>query len=202
MRVRFLFRAAVLAAAFASGMGLFAASTDARAQTLSVVYVDVDKILYECDEGKEANEKLKADQSKRQGEIGVRENEIKKLQDDLEKQSKTFSAAAIEKKAAQYQQAVIEYQNLVGRHNQELEKRERELFDPIEKKIKSMLRDIALRDGYDMILSKRSVPYGRKDLDLTDRVTQEYNKAYPVKTAPGKAPPKGGKAPTVTAPKK
>jgi outer membrane protein len=180
-------RSVLLSVALATGAGAFVtmiSSADAQAENLSVVYVDTDKVLYECDEGKAANDALKIAQGKRQEEIGARETEIKKLQDDLEKQAKAFSAAAIEKKAAQYQQSVVEYQTMVTKYNKELSDRERELFDPIEKRLKDLLRTIALREGYDMILNKRSVPYGRKDLDQTEKITQEYNKMYP-----GKAPP-------------
>lgn len=192
-------RAVLLSVALATGAGaLVASSHDAHAESLSVVYVDTDRVLYECDEGKAANDALKIAQGKRQDEIGARENEIKKLQDDLEKQSKAFSAAAIEKKAAQYQQAVIEYQQIVAKYNKELETKERELFDPIEKRIKQLLRDTALKDGYDMILNKRSVPYGRKDLDITDKITQEYNKLYPVKASPTKTPAKKPAAPATS----
>ena len=192
-------RSVLLTVALATGAGAFfvtTGTTDASAETLSVVYVDTDKVLYECDEGKAANDALKIAQGKRQDEIAARESEIKKLQDDLEKQSKAFSAAAIEKKAAQYQQAVLEYQGIVAKYNKELETKERELFDPIEKRIKQLLRDTALKDGYDMILNKRSVPYGRKDLDITDKITQEYNKLYPAKTGPApKTPAKKPAAP-------
>lgn len=196
-------RSVLLSVALATGAGTFtAAISDASAENLSLVYVDTDRVLYECDQGKEANDTLKTAQAKRQEEIGKRETEIKKLQDDLEKQSKAFSAAAIEKKAAQYQQAVLEYQNIVMKYNKELEAQERDLFDPIEKRIKQLLRDTALKDGYDMILNKRSVPYGRKDLDITDKITQEYNKLYPAKAAPaGKTPPKKPAAAPSAAPK-
>jgi outer membrane protein len=180
--------------------------SDAEAQaTMSVVYVDVDRVINDCDEGKDAQELLKKDQAKRQNDIQAREAEIKKLQDELEKQAKAFSAAAIEKKAATYQQAVIDYQNVVLKYQKELDAREKELFDPIERRIKTLLRDIALRDGYDMILNKRSVPYGRKDLDVTDKVTQEYNKLYPTAKKPDdKKKPDAAKkkpAPAPSAPK-
>jgi outer membrane protein len=193
MRLKFLtlVKATILGLALGAGTGAVLPTADAHAEQLSVVFVDVDKVVKECDEGKNADQVLKAEQAKRQEEIGTREAEIKKLQDDLEKQAKAFSAAAIEKKAAQYQQAVIDYQNLVIKFNKDLEEKDRQLFDPIEKRVKQMLRDVALREGYDMILNKRSVPYGRKDLDLTDRVTQEYNKTYPAKVSAPPPPKKG-----------
>jgi len=197
-------RAAVLAVATTFGLTAVLASSDARAQSMSVVYVDVDKVIADCDEGKDAAEALKKEQGKKQGEIQLRETEIKKMQDDLEKQAKAFSAASIEKKAAQYQQAVIEYQGIVVKYNKELQDKERDLFDPIERRIKELLRTIALRDGYDMILNKRSVPYGRKDLDVTEKVVQEYNKANPGKAKPDdKKPAPAPKKPAAPpAPKK
>ena len=182
-------RAAAFSVAALAGTVALAPTRDARAQNMSVVYVDVDKVINDCAEGKDATEVLKKEQVKRQSEIQSRETELKKMQDELEKQAKAFSAAAIEKKAAHYQQAFVEYQNLVMKYQRELEVREKELFDPIEKRVKDMLRELALRDGYAMILNKRSVPYGRKDLDLTDKVVQEYNKAYPV-AQPAAAPKK------------
>jgi outer membrane protein len=153
----------------------------ASAAEVSIVYVDFDKIVAEVDEGQNASELMKKEQQKRQADIQAMEAKIKKLQDELEKQSKAFSKDALEKKAAEYQQALAEYQQIVMKFNNELGAKEREFFEPIERKVKELLRTIAMRDGYDMILNKRSVPYGRKDLDLTDKVIQEFNKQYPAK---------------------
>jgi outer membrane protein len=172
-------RAGVLAVGLAAFAPLFAVAAPTSADTVSVVYVDVDKIVSDVDEGVNAQENMKKEQQKRQGEIQAMEAKIKKLQDELEKQSKSMSKDAIEKKAAEYQQALGDYQQIVLKFNNELSAKEREFFDPIERKLKDLLREVANRDGYDMILSKRSVPYGRKDLDLTDKVIQEYNKKYP-----------------------
>ncbi|MEO7091824.1 MAG: OmpH family outer membrane protein [Polyangiales bacterium] len=177
-------------------------SEAASAAEVSIVYVDFDKIVAEVDEGQNASELMKKEQAKRQGDIQAMEAKIKKLQDDLEKQSKAFSKDALEKKAAEYQQALAEYQQIVMKFNNELSAKEREFFEPIERKVKDMLRTIAMRDGYDMILNKRSVPYGRKDLDLTDKIIQEFNKQYPSKkpaattSATAKKPPV---APTTSA---
>jgi len=180
MRLSRLFLPAVLA------LGLFATKPTGAADP-SIVYVDIDKTVSDVDEGLEAQEKMKKEQKKRQDEIASREAEIKKMQDELEKQAKSMSKEAIEKKAAAYQQALGEYQQVVMKFNKELGEKEREFYDPIERKLRELLREMANHDGYDMILSKRAVAYGRKDLDLTDKIIQEYNKKYPVKSKPGAA---------------
>lgn len=192
MRSPYLPRA--LAAAFVAALGLapvlLAAPTEAHAQAgqMAVVYVDTDKVIAEIDEGKQAHTDLVKEQEKRQKEISALESRLKKLQDDLEKQAKAFSKDAIEKKAAEYQQVAAEYQAIVVRYNKELQDKEKDLYDPIEKRLKDLLRAVALRDGYDLILNKRSVPYGRKDLDITDKIIGEYNKQYPVAVKPGAKP--------------
>ena len=197
MRSRSLLRASIAVVEAALGLTpiLFAAPGEAHAQQqMAVVYVDTDKVIADIDEGKQAHEALVKEQEKRQKEISALESKLKKLQDDLEKQAKAFSKDAIEKKAAEYQQAAAEYQAIVVRYNKELQDKEKDLYDPIEKKVKDLLRAIALRDGYDLILNKRSVPYGRKDLDITDKVITEYNKVNPVAVKPGAKPAASTKA--------
>jgi outer membrane protein len=173
--------ATFLVAALGAAVAVPMLTQAASAAEVSIVYVDFDKIVAEVDEGQNASELMKKEQQKRQADIQAMETKIKKLQDELEKQSKAFSKDALEKKAAEYQQALAEYQQIVMKFNNELSAKEREFFEPIERKVKDLLRTIAMRDGYDMILNKRSVPYGRKDLDLTDKIIQEFNKQYPTK---------------------
>jgi outer membrane protein len=203
MRFPRLLRANALAAAvlgFATTGAIVSSASPTAAADVSIVYVDIDDVIDKVDEGLAAREKLKEEQAARQKSISSREAELKRLQDELERQSKAFSRDALERKAAQYEKALVEYQQMLMKFNNELRDKERDLFDPIEKNLKALLRKIANRDGYDMILSKRSVPYGRKDLDLTDKVIQEYNQAYPVAKKPGAAPSASGTAKKPAAP--
>ncbi len=190
MRLARKLRVHALAAAFlglATTGALVPAAAPTAAADVSIVYVDIDDVIDKVDEGVAAREKIKDEQAARQKTIGAREAELKRLQDELEKQSKAFSKDALERKAAQYEKQLVDYQQMLMKFNNELRDKERELFDPIERRLKDLLRKIANRDGYDMILSKRSVPYGRKDLDLTDKVIQEYNQTHPVAKKPGAA---------------
>jgi outer membrane protein len=181
-------------------LGLLAASTtllathSLGAAEMHLVYCDVERTIAEVDEGREARKVIDKEQQKREHDIAAREAEIKRLQDELERQAKAFSKGAIERKAAEIQQAFSEYQQVLAKYNKELQDKDHQFFDPIDHRLKALLQTIAFRDGYDMILSKRSVPYGRKDLDVTDKIILEYNKTYPV-TVVAAPSGKGGKAP-------
>ena len=167
-------------------LGAAITSTEpAKAGEMAIVYVDIDHTIANVEEGKLAHESLGKEQQRRQKEISTREGELSRMRDELDKQAKSFSKDAIEKKAMQYQQALNDYQQVVIKFNKELGDKEREYYDPIERKLKEILRQIANRDGFDLILAKRSVPYGRPDLDLTDRIIQEYNRVYPATAKKG-----------------
>jgi outer membrane protein len=154
------------------------------AAEMKIVYCDLEATIATVDEGRAARKALDKEQTKRESDIQARETEIKKMQDDLERQAKSFSKAAIERQAALIQQAFADYQQQLAKYNKELQEKEREYFDPIDRKLHLLLEEIAQQDGYAMILSRRSVPYGRKDLDVTDKVIQEYNRRHPVAVKP------------------
>jgi outer membrane protein len=182
MRSKRLLRALAIVAVMLGAGAQFLPSANADTPAMvSLVYVDFDKVVSDVDEGLNAQEKMKEEQKKRQTDIQAMELKIKKLQEDLDKKSKSFSKDALEKTAQEYQQALTDYQQIVMKFNNELSAKEREFFEPIERKVRDLLRAVALRDGYDMILAKRSVPYGRRDLDITEKVIQEYNKQNPTK---------------------
>jgi outer membrane protein len=178
---------ALLPAAIPAGLSLGISTAEAAPGETAIAFVDFEHVVSEVDEGQAATDQLKREQAKRQGEISAREADIKRMELSLQKKQGSFSREALEKEAAVYQQALLEYQNMLQKFNKELGERERELFEPVERRVRELLRTLALRDGYDLILSKRAVPYGRKDLDLTEKVIQEYNKAWPSKTKPAAA---------------
>jgi outer membrane protein len=60
-------------------------------------------------------------------------------------------------------------------YNKELEKKQKELTDPIFEKIMGIVKRLATSENFDMVMDKQTVAYVRGDLDLTDRCIQIYN---------------------------
>ena len=83
----------------------------------------------------------------------------------------------------QLQQKFVEY-------NQDIQKKQGELTQPVFQKTMNIIRRLATQDGYDVVVDKKAVPYVRSDLDLTDRVIQMYNQG-----GGGDAGDKGAPAP-------
>jgi outer membrane protein len=60
----------------------------------------------------------------------------------------------------------------------EIQKKERDLTQPIVTKLKSILEDIAKKEDFTVILEKseNSVMWAKKDIDLTERLIKTYDK--------------------------
>lgn len=182
MRTHIAIAASTVAAAFV----LMASS--AAAQTKFAV-VDVQRAVMETEDGLRAHATLKKLFDRRQNELDARQNELKRAKDDIDKQSKALSKEAQQRRIAEWQQNVAELQNVFVEFNNELQKEQTKITQPILERVLSVVRQVAAQDGYDAILDKNAVPYARSDMDLTDRVIQQYNagtSALPP-PAPGKA---------------
>jgi len=84
---------------------------------------------------------------------------------------------------------MVELQTTFVEYNKELEKKQKELTDPIFERVLGAIKRIAGTDGYDLIVDRATVAFARGDLDLTDRVIQISNGSG---AAPAPAPPGAG----------
>jgi outer membrane protein len=72
-------------------------------------------------------------------------------------------------------------------------------------KVSAIVKQIAHKEGFDVIIEKQAAAYFRNDLDVTDRVIQTYNAGDPGAGAKAPAKPAAPKAPAAApkpAPKK
>lgn len=180
-----------LAAAFAGAIALFPSTSHADG-AMKVAAVDVQRVVMQTEDGLRAQATLKKLFDSRQQELNRKQTELGKQKDEIEKQQKVLSKEAYAKRVEEWQKQMMELQQVFVEYNKELEKKQKELTDPVFEKVMGIIKRIAARDGYDMIVDKQTVAYIRSDLDLTDQCIQLYNGG-------GAAP---APAPAAAAPKK
>jgi outer membrane protein len=167
----------------------------ARAAEQKVAAVDVQRAVMQTEDGLRAQATLKKLFDSRQQELNKKQSELQKQREDIDKQSKVLSKEALQKRIDDWQKQMVELQTVFLEYNKELEKKQKELTDPIVEKVMGIIKRIASTEGYDLIVDKATVAFVRTDLDLTDRCIQMVNGG--AAPAPGPAP-----APPATAPKK
>jgi outer membrane protein len=165
--------AALLASQVAIAPNL-ARAADAAAP-MKVAVVDVQRAVMQTEDGLRAQAMLKKLFDSRQQELNKKQQDLAKQKDEIEKQQKVLSKEAYQKRVEDWQKQMVELQQVFLEYNKELEKKQKEMTDPVFEKVMGIIKRLAARDGYDVILDKQTVAYIRSDLDLTDQCIQLYN---------------------------
>ena len=75
-----------------------------------------------------------------------------------------------------YQRKLRDYQNLVDDTNKELQKRDQEYGTKMLSEIAKVVRAIGEKEKYTAIMDAMQALYYDKELDITNKVIEEYNK--------------------------
>ncbi len=164
-------------AGFVMGLLVFSVGA-ANAKEIKIGFVDMAKAIQEVNAGKKAKKELEAEFNKKKKELEKLEADIKKKGEDFEKRSMAMNEEARLKKQQEIQNDMRKYQELATKSQMEIQKRERDLTQPIVTKLRSIIEDIAKREDFTVILERteNSVMYAKKEIDLTDRIIKEHDK--------------------------
>jgi outer membrane protein len=143
--------------------------------SMKVAVVDVQRAVMQTEDGLRAQAMLKKLFDSRQQELNKKQQDLGKQKDEIEKQQKVLSKEAYQKRVEDWQKQMVDLQQIFVEYNKELEKKQKELTDPVFEKVLGIIKRLAARDGYDVVLDKQTVAYIRSDLDLTDQCIQLYN---------------------------
>lgn len=154
------------------------AGHSALAAEVKIGVIDMQKAIQETSTGKKAKKELEDEFNKKKKDLDKMEVEIKKKGEDFEKRSMAMNEDARQKKQAEIQGEMRKYQEIAAKSQMEIQKRERDLTQPIVTKLRSIIEGLAKKDDYTVILEKseQSVMWAKKEIDLTERVIHEYEK--------------------------
>lgn len=162
-------------------VGSFAtAATETKTESKAEVkigFVDMQRAIQSVSEGKKAKDALEKEVKDKQKELKAKEDDLKKMNEDLEKKSALLSDEVKAKKQQTLQEEMMKYREMVGKSQFDLQKRERDLTMPIVKKLQEVVDGIAAKEDFTMILgAEQGVLWAKKEIDLTDRVVEEFEK--------------------------
>lgn len=108
-------------------------------------------------------------------------NALIRLEDDFKKQSMMLSLDAQEDKKRELEKKRRYYKYIYEDLSQEMKDTESEATSDIGKELEKIVKKIAEKDGYTLILEKRTLGmiYYSEVIDLTDRVVEVYDASKP-----------------------
>ncbi len=139
--------------------------------------VDMQRAIQTSETGKKAKAELELAFNKKKKELQTEEAALKKLQEDFQKKQSALSESAKKEQQAKMQERFMKYQELLQKSQTEIQKKEQEMSEPIIKKIREKVAEIAKKKNYSLILEKNEnlvIFYQDKD-DVTEEVIKSIN---------------------------
>jgi outer membrane protein len=161
-------------------LAVFALPHAVKAQD-KIVYIDSYRIRLEYKEFQDVQAQFNKEVEQWNAEVEKGQKEIEVLEVDLSKQTLILSDAKKKEKEAEIQQKKDIWQKMANDifgPDGRAEKRNGELTKPLLDKINAALERLAIAEGYALILDTMNgnIAYGRKDLDITEKVLEELEK--------------------------
>ncbi len=143
-----------------------------------VGYVDVQRAIQATSVGKKAKEQLDSEFKKRKDVLDKKKADIEKMGQELEKKKSVLSEEVLGKKQLELQDEMVKFQKTVAENQLEIQKKEKDLVDPILEKMKKIIEKVAKDKGFSLVMEKnaQNVLFAQKDLDLTDDVVVSFEK--------------------------
>jgi len=141
-------------------------------------FVNVKEVMMNSDAGKATIEEFNKTAEKVTRTKQDKEKELQKLKDELEKQRPVLTEKAMKDKEQAYQKKFRDYQDLLKDANEDMQAREQEFLTKNVPEIMKIVSSIGEKEGYTLIMdiSNPTIAFHAKDNNLTQRVTQEFNK--------------------------
>ncbi len=147
------------------------------AESTKIGYIDLQRIVYESEEGKKAKSELDALIKSKQAVVDEKRQNLEKLKSELEKQASVLSPEARKAKQDEIEKLEREYLRFAQDSETELRKKDAELKERIVKEIFELMDKIGKEEGYTLILDRSMVIYGNKEIDITNTVIKKYNES-------------------------
>lgn len=152
-------------------------------EEVKIGYIDTAKIFANFSETIEAEETYKKEVANWRKKAEEMETEIAQMREELQSQSLMLSEEKIAEKKLTLDKSINEYreymQEVFGEDGKAA-RRNKELTDPIVKKINDVIAKIAEEEGYTIILdaAQGTVLYGKDSIDLTDKTIERLKVEY------------------------
>ena len=156
-------------------------SANLLAQSVTIGYVNSDRILAEFEEAKEAQRKLDVEAKKLEDEYRGMLGNLDSLNRDYERQKMIMSETrrqTKENEITQLQQAIQRYQVEKMGPEGEIYQKQAELVGPVLEKIKTVIEKVGKDNKYDYIFDTvaGNILYAEPVHDLTDKVLYELKR--------------------------
>ena len=151
------------------------------AQTVKVGVMDLQKFQKNSKAFQKASLSVKKKFDDMQLKLNDERNSLAKLEEEFKKQTMMLSLDAQEDKKRELEKKQRHFKFMYDDFTQEMKETEMDAIKKVMKELEKIVEKIGEKEGYTIILERRTLGllYFNNTIDLTDRVTDAYDKQNP-----------------------
>ena len=151
------------------------------AQGVKIGIVDLQRLQKNSKAFQKASVSVKKKFDDMQQKLNDERNALAKLDDEFKKQSMMLSLDAQEDKKRELEKKQRQFKFMYDDFTQEMKDTETDAVKKVMKELEKIVEKIGEKEGYTLILERRTLGllYFNNTIDLTDRVTDAYDKQNP-----------------------
>ena len=159
----------------------YALAAQAASASVRIGVVDLQKFQKNSKAFQKTGVVVKKKFDEMQQKLDQERDALAKLEDEFKKQSAMLSLDAQEDKKKEVEKKRRYYKFLYDEYTQEMKDTEVEAIKKIMQELEKIVSKMAEKEGYTLILEKRvlGLIYYNEAIDITDRVTEAYDKSKP-----------------------
>lgn len=177
-----------------------AAAAPGVSPTLTVIVVDVQKLLQESKAAKMVREQIEAKRAEYAKEISHEEQVLQQERDALQRQQSSLSQEALNAKGRAFQEKVNNLDRMVQSKRQALEKSNAEALQKIQESMVKIISQIAKDRKANLVLQRSELVLFDQQFDVTDQVLQKLDEQLPTLQVTFTEPPPPAPAPASAKP--
>ena len=135
-----------------------------------IVYINMEKIMKQSKAGKHIIDKISKSNEKNINKFKKIEEDLKKQEQDLISKKNVISQNEFQTKLDNLKKKISEYRSKRQNIIQESTKKRVQASAEFSQKIKPILGDYAAKNNISIIVQKKNIIMGKKELDITDDV--------------------------------
>lgn len=172
---------------------LFTAGISVSWAEQKIGFFDLEKVLSTSQWGKSVQEKLKKEEGQIRSQLQAKQEELSRMRDEAQSKQSKPTDEAKKQKIREFEQKRQEAEQFLFESNKKLQNLSEQLMKPLIDKIMEIVKDIAKKEKYDLVIEARrgGMIYGDDKYDLTQKIIQELDK-QPQTMAPAPSTGSGG----------
>jgi outer membrane protein len=151
-----------------------AAASTARAE-IKLAYVDIQRALNDCRNGKSAKAEFRGRLERVQVQLQDEQSEVQRLKDELEKKGPLMQPDQRQSLEEQYSRKLRDFQDDYKSTRDSLQEKDNEITGAIVRDLATVVRQIGIKEGYTMVMEKGNLLWATPATDITDTVIRNYD---------------------------